>query len=284
MGKWKYTMPDGSVYTGEGDNEDDAFAAVQKQIEQDVHDEYGKLPWYDKAATATGDISRIMTNLVTGGYRDKIAPYVHGGTPESQAYDTEKARIRAGGAGNVAEMLPMFMLPELRAGSIAGNAAIGAAEGGAFGGLRAGAHGESVPEGILTGAATGGGVGAGGQMVKAAVKAAPRVLKQTGVAAAKELGKLDIKSAIGTGGLGLFADIIPNSPISTSMALAGASAIPVVGALGRAASNPAIRKAVKEAAKIAKTNAKKNPQKFFDPETRRLLTEGGYLGTQEENN
>lgn len=276
MATWEITAPDGTAYEVEGDNEEGAMAALQKRIEQDVHEEYSNMPWYNKAATATGDISRIIGNLVTGGYRDKLAPYIHGGTPESQAYETEKARIRAGGAGNAAEMLPLLMLPELKAASTLGNVAIGAGEGGAFGGLRAGAHGEDVPEGILTGAATGGAVAGGAQMLRAV----PRLLKKAGVGVAKQAGKLNITHALGPGGAGMLLDAIPGSPISSATAMAGSAAIPVVGAIGRALSSPAIRESVRKATQRAAKQAKDH--KFFDPETRRLLMEGGYLGAKDK--
>jgi hypothetical protein len=282
MGKWKFTAPDGTAYVVEGDDEEGAYQAFQDKVKQDVQDEYGHLPWYSKAGTAVNDMARIVSNAGSFGYADDLAAYMGGTDPGKERYETEKARMRAGSAGTAAEILPAFALPAFRAKSVLGNLGLGAAEGGVFGGSLAGAHGEPIPEGMLTGAFTGGGVGAGGQLLKGALKAAPRVITKGGVGLAKDLSKLNVVHGLQAAGASLGAGMA-GAPISTGAAVLGGAAVPVVGALARAIANPKMRKAVIAATKAAKEEAKKNPPKFFKPGTRQTLTGMGILSERDLN-
>lgn len=283
MAVWEITAPDGTVYEVEGEDKKGAIAALHAKIQQDVQDEYGHLPWYKKAGTAVNDIARIGSNFVTSGNRDRFAEYLGGRAPKEEQWETEKARMRAGSAGLGAELIPMLASAPLFARQGAGmatNALIGAGEGGAFGGLQAGGRNESVPEGMLTGAVTGGMVNTGGQAVKAAVKSLPRVTAKSGVALAKELGKLNIKEGLLAAGSGLTANAL-GAPIDTAMSVLAGVGIPAVGAMGRAVAKPAVRKAVADAARTAAKNAKENPQKYWDPATRQFLIGTGTGGVTE---
>jgi len=263
MGKWKFTAPDGTAYTVEGEDEDEAYAALQNKIKEDVHAEYENLPLYQKPIQAAGDIARIASNLVTGGKRDEWANYLGGGTPEEEKYKTEQARERAGSAALGAEILPMLAIPELAALRSAPALGVGATEGAAFGGLQAAAHDEPVIPGMLAGGATGGVVGAG-SAVNSTLKNLP---KSVGLPAAKEIGKLrliphGVTAASGLAGAGM----VPGSPIGTMAATAAGVGIPLAGMLARSAY---------KAGKTALGKAKKIPTEHWDPEIRKLLTSLG---------
>lgn len=268
MAKWRFTAPDGTKYVVEGNDERGAYAALQDRIKQDTREEFSNLPLWQKPVQAASDVARIASNLVTAGYRDKLAGYLGGGTPEEERYKTEKARTRAGSASLGAEMLPMLMVPAMAGAS---PALAGATEGAVFGGLQAGAHDEPIIPGVLAGAATGGLVGAG-----SALNTVTRGLpKNAARAAAKELGTLRLKDGLYIGGgAGALGSALTGSVTPGSIATGVGTALgaPVVGALARGA-----HRAMKPASKKIKEKAA-----HWDPEVRRLLTMLGLGATQQD--
>ena len=152
---------------------------------EQVRSEFNEMPWYRQAGTAVDDMLRLGSSGLTFGLIDRLRPYVSGRSLEDERQLTEDARIRAGGAGTMAEvggsMIPAMAMPTLmgavpatagagtRAGATLG---AGALEGSAFGGLDAFGHGQDVMTGQLMGALT----GVGGQAAASFIsRAAQRI-------------------------------------------------------------------------------------------------------------
>jgi hypothetical protein len=143
-----------------------------------------------KIGQAAEDIARLASNGVTFGFRDKLAHYLGGGSPEEERAKTAQAAERAGSAGKVAELggamaTPIGMasngltlsrlIPEgagLAERLILGTGLAGA-EGGAYGGLAAAGHDQDIKKGMATGAA----FGLGGNLVGEGIAAVAPIVK-----------------------------------------------------------------------------------------------------------
>lgn len=145
---------------------------------------------FGKIGQAAEDVARLASNGVTFGFRDKLAHYLGGGSPEEERAKTAQAMERAGTAGKVAELggaiaTPIGMasngltlarlIPE--GAGIAGRLLLGTglagAEGAAYGGLSAAGHDQDIKKGLATGAA----FGLGGNVAGEALAAAAPIAK-----------------------------------------------------------------------------------------------------------
>lgn len=134
--------------------------------QKSVIDEYEAQPWYSQAGTALDDMLRLGSNGITFGFRDKLAQFAGGGTPEEERAKTADASIRAGFPGDLAEAGGMMAFPGLGLEKAAtkvitpatsaiqklltyGSGAAG--EGAIVGGLDAAGHDQNIAEGAKRG-------------------------------------------------------------------------------------------------------------------------------------
>lgn len=153
-----------------------------------VRSQFEAMPWYGKAARATGDIARLAVNGVTFGFADKGLSMLSGDVA-SERQATEDARIRAGSAGMVAEIgagvgtglgaakagltaarfIPQGLTGGKRLAALMG---AGAVDGAAMGGLSGAGNtddGEYMRR-MAEGAAVGGAIGGAAPAVVAGIK------------------------------------------------------------------------------------------------------------------
>lgn len=142
--------------------------------------DFEALPTWQKPLKAADDILRLASNGVTFGFRDKLAQYVGGGTPEEERAKTADAQTRAGTAGSTAEIgasvLPMLATSGAAAGVPATGSALGdwlmaagvaGAEGAGYSGIHAVGHDQPVIPAMGVGAATGVAAKAGADLLSA---------------------------------------------------------------------------------------------------------------------
>lgn len=158
-------------------------AAPQARSEADIRAEYDALPWYGKAGQALDDVVRLAADGASFGYADKLAGYLSGTGTEAERARTAEAKVRAGGAGTVAEIggavaTPVGLaragasLPAL-ASKIPGFTGAGVrtglagVEGAGYGAADASGHDRSLADGMLLGAIFGTGGNALGEAVMA---------------------------------------------------------------------------------------------------------------------
>lgn len=143
----------------------------------DAKAQFDALPTWKKPVQATADVLRLASNGLTFGFRDKLAQYVGGGSPEEERAATAAASQRAGSAGTAAQiggaMIPAMAVPSIAPAMSnavpAGHPILkalaagtgGALEGSAFGVLDALGHDEDPAAGSAGGAIA----GVGGQVL-----------------------------------------------------------------------------------------------------------------------
>ena len=176
MGKWRFTLPDGSVYDAEAGSWEEAQKDLSTKVDEErvaaSKQEYADAPITSKARMIIGDPIKQVANGLTAGLID--APF-----GEKAKADTQSAADRIGPAGTAAaRMSGAMMLPSTVPRAIAAigggplvrtavGATTAAGEGAVYGGVNAatspvdpvtGQPAVSVPEGVLSGA-LGGAVG-----------------------------------------------------------------------------------------------------------------------------
>lgn len=153
--------------------------SYSEQVQQD----FAAMSGFQKPVQALDDMLRLGSNGLTFGFRDKLAGYLGGGTPEEERAKTGDAQIRAGGAGTMAElggnMAGMMAVPNtapavaakvsnpiLRALATMG---VGGLEGAGVGGIQAMGEDTPLAEGMASGAIAGaGGTAVAGLLSKGA--------------------------------------------------------------------------------------------------------------------
>jgi hypothetical protein len=176
MGKWRFTLPDGSVYDAEAGTWEEAQKGLGEQVDQEriaaSKKEYEDAPITSKARMIIGDPIQQFGHGLTAGLID--VPF-----GEKAKADTQAAADRIGPAGTTAARLGgAMMLPSAAPRAVAAvgggplvrtavGATTAAGEGGIYGGINAatsptnpitGEPSVSVPTGVL-GGAVGGAVG-----------------------------------------------------------------------------------------------------------------------------
>jgi hypothetical protein len=168
-----------------------------------VQSEFEALPWYGKAGQAVMDVARLGANGATFGFADKLAAGLDAALTD-RTYDqslararelTDEARIRAGLAGDVAEIgasiMPMNaaasaglsatrLVPQglSRTTALGAKLIAGGVEGAGYGALHGAGHDEDIGDAASVGALAGIGGTAAAQVVGGVTQRLAQLLKR----------------------------------------------------------------------------------------------------------